>query len=94
MKMYNGALADLNGRHHLSQHLEECFPAINLDHFLLSPCWMFNGFMPVNDTNGRGDEGRALKMIASVLKQVGVQRGPFWLTMPVMNFVSSRIKEC
>jgi len=36
MKMYNGALADLNGRHHLSQHLEECFPAINFDHFFLS----------------------------------------------------------
>jgi len=36
MKMYNGALVDLNGWHHLSQYLEERFPAINLDFLPLS----------------------------------------------------------
>jgi diguanylate cyclase (GGDEF)-like protein len=77
MQIYNDALTDLNNRRHLNQFLEERLPQASPDHPLVLFMLDVNGFKAINDTHGHVEGDYALKLIGSVLKQIGAEYGGF-----------------
>lgn len=77
MQIYNDALTNLNNRRHLDLFLDESLPSASSTNPVTVFMMDINGFKTINDRYGHVEGDNALKLVASVLKEVASRHNAF-----------------